>query len=214
MLTDRAEAGSRLAERLEGYRNERPIVLALPRGGVPVAAPIARRLDSPLDVLVARKVGAPNDPEYGLGAVVEDGTVLWDERRVRSAGYGPGDLAVAVDRELRTARARAERFRGGRPLPDLADRTVVLVDDGIATGVTVRASLRSVRTHTPRTVIVAAGVAPPVTVRTLERDADRVVVLEQPRRFFAVGEFYRHFEPVTDDLVVDLLARARADRSP
>ncbi len=210
MLTDRAEAGARLAERLEASRDERPVVLALPRGGVPVAAPIARRLNAPLDVLVARKVGAPNDPEYGLGAVVEDGTVLWDERRVRSAGYAPGDLAVAIDRELRTARASAGRFRNGRPLPDLSDRTVILVDDGIATGVTVRASLRSIHARRPRAVVVAAGVAPPDTVRALERDATRVVVLEQPRQFSAVGEFYRHFDPVTDDAVVDILARARA----
>jgi len=206
MLRDRNEAGERLALRLDGYRTERPIVLALPRGGVPVGAPIARRLAAPLDVIVARKVGAPGNPEYGLGAVVEDGSVLLDESRVRAAGYRPEDLAVVVARERGEAAERAERYRAGRPLPDLSDRTVILVDDGIATGVTVRAALRAVRPRGPRRVVVAAGVAPLDTVRELEREADRVLVLERPAMFFAVGEFYRQFEPVSDSEVIRLLA--------
>jgi len=207
MLNDRTEAGERLASRLEKYRDERPIVFALPRGGVPVAAPIARRLACPLDVIVARKVGAPRNPEYGLGAVVEDGTVLLDAARVRAAGYRTEDLATTIARELEEAVERAQRYRAGRPLPEVSGRTVVLVDDGIATGVTVRAALKALRPRGPLRILVAAGVAPLDTVRELEREADGVVVLESPTEFFAVGEFYRRFEPVSEDAVNRLLAR-------
>jgi putative phosphoribosyl transferase len=211
MLNDRTEAGERLASRLERYRDERPIVVALPRGGVPVAAPIARRLVAPLDVIVARKVGTPRNPEYGLGAVVEDGTVLLDEARVRAAGYRTEDLAATISRELEEAVERARRYRAGRPLPEVSGRTVALVDDGIATGVTVRAALRALRPRGPLRIVVAAGVAPLDTVRELEREADEVVVLESPAEFFAVGEFYRRFEPVGEDEVSRLLARGAAD---
>jgi putative phosphoribosyl transferase len=210
VLNDRTEAGERLAVLLEGYRDERPVILALPRGGVPVGAPIARRLGVRLEVIVARKVGAPGNPEYGLGAVVEDGTVLLDEPRVRSAGLRPEDLSKAIAREEDEAVRRARLFRSGRPLPDVLDRTVVLVDDGIATGGTVRAALRALRVHHPRRIVVAAGAAPADTVRELEAEADRVVVLESPARFFAVGEFYRHFEPVSDAEVSRLLAAGGA----
>ncbi len=210
MLNDRTEAGERLAPRLETYRGERPIVLALPRGGVPVAAPIARRLAAPLDVIVARKVGAPRNPEYGLGAVVEDGTVLLDDARVRAAGYRTEDLAATIARELEEAVERARRYRVGRPLPEVSGRTVVLVDDGIATGATVRAAFKALRPRGPSRIVVAAGVAPLDTVRELEREADGVVVLESPAEFFAVGEFYRRFEPVSEDEVSRLLARGAA----
>jgi putative phosphoribosyl transferase len=207
VIRDRNEAGERLAALLEDLRSERPLVLALPRGGVPVGAPIARRLAAPLDVIVARKVGAPGNPEYGLGAVVEDGTVVLDEPRVRTAGYRAEDLKVLVARERAEAEQRANRYRSGRPIPEVLDRSVVLVDDGIATGGTVRASIRALRPRQPRRVVVAAGVAPRDVVRELERDGERVVVLERPVRFFAVGEFYRRFEPVPDDEVIRLLAR-------
>jgi putative phosphoribosyl transferase len=205
MFRDRSEAGERLADRLERYRDVRALVLALPRGGVPVAAPIARRLHAPLDVLVVRKIGAPDNPEYGLGAVVEDGTLLLDDERARAAGYGPEDLAPTIARERREAVERAARYRAGRPVPDVAERPVLLVDDGLATGVTVRAALQALRARRPSRLVVAAGVAPPETVDELARTADEVVVVERPEAFFAVGEFYRRFEPVPDAEVIRIL---------
>jgi putative phosphoribosyl transferase len=208
-LRDRAEAGRELAERLRGRVGDRPIVLALPRGGVPVGYEIARRLGAPLDVLVVRKVGAPGNPEYGLGAVSEGGVALLDEARVREAGYLPSDLAPTLRRETEEVRRRVERFRQGRPLPDLSARTVVLVDDGVATGGTVVAAVRAVRALRAARVVIALGVCPEETLGRLREVADEVVSLRVPTVFFAVGEWYVRFEPVEDAEVDRLLAETR-----
>jgi len=209
-LEDREEAGRRLADRLVRFRGERPIVLALPRGGVPVGRPIAQRLECPLDVLIVRKVGAPDNPEYGLGAVGEGGVVVLDRARARDAGYDPTALRPAVEREAEEVRRRVERFRAGRPLPDLRERTAVLVDDGVATGGTVFAGVEVLRALHARRVVVALGVGPPETLARLRQTADAVECLLEPELFFAVGEWYRHFEPVDDAEVDRLLAAARA----
>lgn len=210
VLKDREEAGERLAERLERLRSRHPVVLALPRGGVVVGFEIARRLGVPLDVLIVRKVGAPENPEYGLGALVEDGTQLIDEQRVRSAGYSPHDLEPTIREELAEIRRRAAAYRGGGALADVRGRTVILVDDGVATGVTLRAAIRAVRSKGPERIVVALGVAPRDTIHQLEREADEVVVLAAPELFFAVGEWYRHFDQVSDDEVQRLLRRSRS----
>ncbi len=209
VLRDREEAGRTLAERLAPLAAEAPVVLALPRGGVPVAFEIARRLRVPLDVLIVRKVGAPENPEYGLGALVEDGSRYLDERRVREAGYRVRDLETTIARELEEVRRRAAAYRGAAPPVPVRGRTVILVDDGVATGGSVRAAIRSVRTHGARRVVVAVGVAPPETVAELAREADEVVVLLEPKVFFAVGEFYRSFDQVSDLEVERLLAQSR-----
>jgi putative phosphoribosyl transferase len=210
MLSDRRAAGERLAELLERYRAEAPSVLALPRGGVVVAAPIAELLGAPLDVVVCRKVGLPENPEYGLGAVAEDGTTLLDEPRVRAAGYSVASLAPLIERERREAVERAARYRSGRPFPEVDGRTVILVDDGIATGVTLRVAVRTLRSRHPRRIAVAVGVAPHDTLTTLETEVDDVFALERPFVFFAVGEFYRRFDPVSDAEVLRLLASQAA----
>ncbi len=209
-LRDRQEAGTRLAERLASYRGTNPVVLALPRGGVPVGYEIARSLGVALDVLIVRKIGAPANPEYGLGALVEDGTRYLDEARVRSAGYTSRDLEPTVARELEEIRRRARAYRGDRPRPDLHDRVVILVDDGIATGGTLRAAIRSVRSQGPRKVVVALGVTPAETLKRLEREADEVVAVLVPELFFAVGEWYRRFPQVEDEEVVRLLRELAA----
>jgi putative phosphoribosyl transferase len=214
VLRDRKEAGEQLAARLAHYREQHPVVLALPRGGVVVGFEIAQRLEVPLEVLIVRKIGAPDNPEYGLGALVEDGTRVLDEHRVREAGYTPKDLEPTITRELAEIRRRARAYRGDRPAPDLRDRVVILVDDGVATGGTLRAAIHSVRAHHPRRIIVALGVAPRDAFHRLGEEADEVVVLATPEVFFAVGEWYERFPQVSDAEVQQLLERDRRPLSP
>lgn len=208
-IEDRAEAGRLLADQLQGAQLRSPVVLGIPRGGVPVAYEIAERLGAPLDVLIVRKVGAPADPEYGLGAVAEGGVIVLDERRARASGFSRADLEPAVRREQAEVAARVARFRGDRPAPELVGRDVVLVDDGVATGGTVEAGIAVLRRRNPSSVVVALGVAPPEALVHLRRVADRVVVALAPPRLEAVGQWYRHFEPVDDAEVARLLEQAR-----
>jgi putative phosphoribosyl transferase len=208
-LPDRETAGRLLAERLRRYEDENPVVVALPRGGVPVAYEIAVSLGAPLDILIVRKVGAPGNPEYGLGAVVEGGSRYLDEPRIRAAGYTVRELGPTIAREVAEVDRRAREFRAGRPAIDLADRTVIVTDDGVATGGTVLAALHAVRARSPRRVVLALGVAPPETVELLRPEVDDLVVLLVPDRFFAVGEWYRRFSQVSDAEVERLLERAR-----
>ena len=213
-LPDRQTAGLRLAARLRHYRDERPVVVALPRGGVPVGFEIAVRLEAQLDILNVRKIGAPGNPEYGLGAVVEGGTRFLDEPRVRAIGHTVRDLGPTIAREMEEVERRAREFRAGRSPVDLHDRTVILVDDGVATGGTVLAALQAIRARGPRRIVVALGVAPPDTVETLRAEVDDLVVLLVPRMFFAVGEWYHQFSQVSDEEVLDLLQRARELPTP
>ncbi|MFI5413145.1 MAG: phosphoribosyltransferase [Candidatus Lutacidiplasmatales archaeon] len=213
-LPDRRSAGERLAARLVSYRDQDPVVLALPRGGVPVAFEIAQVLGAPLDILIVRKVGAPSNPEYGLGAVVEGGSRFLDEPRVRAAGYTLRDLGPTIAREVAEVERRAMEYRAGRPALELRGRTVILVDDGVATGGTVLAALRTIRARGPRRVVLALGVAPPDTVAILRPDVDDLVVLLQPEVFFAVGEWYHRFSQVSDEEVRQFLERGRVTPSP
>ena len=213
LLRDRRDAGERLAARLGHLHEADPVVLGLPRGGVPVAFEIARRLRAPLDVFIVRKIGAPGNPEYGLGAVAEDGTRFLDLPRAREAGYSLRDLEPVISQELEEIRRRAERYRRGQSSLDIRDRTAILVDDGVATGGTLRAAIRAVRKRQPRRVVVALGVAPPEAIALLEREADEVVVELVPPTFFAVGEWYTHFDQVSDDEVEEIL-RGRPTAPP
>ncbi len=214
VFRDRRDAGRRLAERLAGFRDQDPVVLGLPRGGVPVAAEVASALDAPLDVIVVRKLGVPFQPELGMGAVGEDGVRVLNQDVVRLAGVGTQELARVEARERAEVETRAARFRGARPRVDLAARTVIIVDDGIATGGTARAALQVARAHGAARVVLAVPVAPPDTVRELSTDADEIICLETPEPLFAIGQWYQDFSQVPDDQVMALLADAARARHP
>ena len=211
---DRSEAGRRLAERLAHFARQSPVVLALPRGGVPVAAVIAERLGAPLDVFVVRKIGAPGNPEYGLGAVTEGGTVLLDGDRIAALGLAPADLAGEIRRQSQEVESRVRRLRGTTPAVSLEGATVLVVDDGLATGGTARAAVRAIRTRRPRSVVLAVGVAAAEAHDTLAREVDELVCPCVPQAFWAVGEWYRDFSEVSDDDVLRMLRRHREALSP
>jgi len=209
---NRRIAGQRLAHRLAGIPRAGLVVLGLPRGGVPVAYEVARALGAPLDVILVRKLGVPSQPELAMGAIGEDGVRVVNDEVARYVSVGERDFAAVEARERVELERRARLFRGGRVRESLVGRTALIVDDGIATGSTVRAACRVARAHGAAQVIVATPVAPPRTTARLQNDADEVVVLESPEHFLAIGEFYADFTQTTDDEVVDLLARERAQR--
>lgn len=211
LFVDRAEAGRRLAPALERFRKRQPVVVALPRGGVPVADEIARALSAPLDILLVRKVGAPFNPEYGIGAIAEGGLRLIRQGVVELTGIGARELDAVVEAEMAELERRRLLYRGDRePLP-VDGRTVILVDDGIATGGTAVVAARALRARGAARVILAVPVGPPGTEQRLARDFDEVVCLEEPEGFFGVGQFYVDFGQVGDEEVQELLA---ADREP
>jgi putative phosphoribosyl transferase len=206
---DRREAGRRLARHLEEYRGTDAIVLGVPRGGVPVAYEVATALDLPLDVLIVRKVGAPFQPELGLGAVAEGGAQFLDQRLIAEVGATNAEVMAIVELQRREIERRGRLFRQGRPPPDLTNRTVLVVDDGIATGGTVRAGLRALRTLRPRKIVLAVPVAPADTLRKLEGEADAIVCVEPLHMLWSVGEHYQDFTQTEDSEVARLLEEAR-----
>ena len=206
---DREDAGRRLAERLTRYSDERPVVFALPRGGVPVGFEISRSLGAPLDVVVSRKLGAPGQPEFGIGAVAPGGVRVLNGNVVERLGI-PDDYLEAVTRkELAEVERRLRHFRGDRPEPEVRDRTVILVDDGLATGVTARAAVEALRRLGPRRLILAAPVCAAQTAGLIGPEVDELVCLETPSDLGAIGFWYRDFSQTSDEEVIELLARAR-----
>lgn len=207
-FADRRAAGRLLGRALAGYAGTDPVVLGLPRGGVPVADEVARALGGTLDVWVARKLGVPFQPELGMGAIAEGPAVVLDRSTLLLAGVTRAQLLEVARREMTEIRRRVERFRGGRTPPELRGRTVILVDDGIATGGTMRAALRAVKKRHPAHLIVAVPVAPPDTVAELRREVDDVVCLHAPEALFAIGLWYADFRQLGDDEVVRILEDA------
>jgi putative phosphoribosyl transferase len=209
-FSDRADAGRRLAAALTAYRDEQPVVLALPRGGVPVAYEVARALRAPLDVILVRKLGVPWQPELAMGAIGEGGGRVLNEDVLRTARVREHDVEVVEAREREELERRARTFRNGRPMTPIVGRTVIVVDDGIATGSTALAALQVARAAGAKRVVLAAPVAPPSTVEwfTANGAADAVVIVEQPARMWAIGSCYENFSQTTDAEVVELLQRA------
>ncbi|WP_251343466.1 phosphoribosyltransferase [Haloplanus halophilus] len=198
-FADRTEAGRRLATELRNRGVEADVVLAIPRGGLPLGRAVADALDATLDVVAASKIGAPGNPEYAIGAVGSDGSAWLDEDVIDRLGVSDAYVEREREREARAAREKASRYRSDRPAPDLTGRSVVVVDDGAATGATAIAALRLVRARDAARVVLAIPVAPPDTVERLEREADAVICLETPADFRAVGGFYDRFDQVSDE---------------
>ncbi|MFF3687173.1 phosphoribosyltransferase [Streptomyces sp. NPDC002187] len=213
-FADRRAAGRELAARLvEKHRGGQlpdPFVLALPRGGVPVGDEVAKALGAPLDVLVVRMIGAPFNPELGIGALVDDDPPLYDEQALAMLDLTPDRLGAQVARERVELNRREDLYRGRRPAPDLRGRTVIVVDEGLATGVSVRAALTAVRADEPGRVVVAVPVCSTEAYLAISTDIDELVHLHRPLAFRSVGEWYDDFGQVGDDEVVRILRAAFA----
>jgi putative phosphoribosyl transferase len=211
---DRPDAGRRLAPLLDAYAGHDVVVLALPRGGVPVAAEVAERLNAELDVLLVRKLGLPGHEELAMGAIASGGAMVLNDDLLSQL---PVDDAV-IDRvraaEQQELERRDQAYRGDRPMPQLEDREVIIVDDGLATGATMRAAVSALRQYRPRRIVVAVPVAPPETVRELEQEADQVVSLLTPTPFYGVGYWFEDFSQTTDDEVRSLLRHGHHQQQP
>lgn len=210
---DRAEAGRHLAERLMGYANQQDVlVLALPRGGVPVAFEVAQALDAPLDLFLVRKLGFPGHEEFAIGAIASGGVRVLDDEVIRTFGVSRGEIEQVTARE-RTELSRRERlYRDDRPPPDVAAHVILLVDDGLATGSTMRAAVAALKLENARRIVVAVPVAPRETCDAIRAEVDEIVCAETPEPFRAVGMWYDDFGQTTDDEVRTLLARAAHER--
>jgi putative phosphoribosyl transferase len=209
-FVDRIDAGRRLARLLHAWRGQRAVILGLPRGGVPVAWEVARTLDLPLDIVVVRKLGAPDNPELGMGAIAEGGVRYLDDDTVRAVGASNDLVAAVTARERAELSRRVERFRAGHAPVPLVGSTAIVVDDGVATGGTAIAALRAVRARRPARVVLAVPVAPHRTLAALRDEADDIVCAMPVDALWAVGAYYEDFAQVDDAIVVDLLALARA----
>lgn len=203
---DREDAGRQLAERLKDYADRKDVRLfALPRGGVVVAAEVARELRLPLDVVITRKIGAPYNEEYAIGALAETGQVIWNEDERR--GHDPSVLAQIVEKERAEARRRVEVYRQDRDLPSLAGMTAIIIDDGVATGLTLRAAIEAVKALGAAKIVAAVPHGAPDSLRALRTAGAKVIALEEPSFYGAVGAFYDFFPQVSDEETLDLLSR-------
>ena len=207
MFDDRTDAGEQLASELERRGLEADVVLGIPRGALPVARPVADALDADLDVVVARKMGAPDNPELALGAVASDGSVWYNDDLIDRLGVGDDYLEDVREEEARNAAQKADRYRESEGLPDLERKRVLVVDDGVATGATATACLRQVREADAAYVALAVPVGSPRSIAELEDEADEVIALRTPENFRAVGQFYSEFGQVTDEEAIDYLER-------
>jgi putative phosphoribosyl transferase len=209
MYVDRIDAGKKLAEKLRAYAGrEDVIVLGVPRGGVPVAFEVATALKAPLDILVLRKLGVPWQEELAFGAIAQGDVRVLDRRIMEMLGLTPSEVEKVAAKEKVELERREKAYRGDRPPLDVRGRTVVLVDDGIATGSSMRAAIAALRQMGPARIVLAVPVAPPSTCERLRAEVDDLVCVDMPESFYAIGQFYLNFSPVGDREVTDLLARS------
>jgi len=207
-FSNRTEAGRELAKALAFYKEQHPVILALPRGGAPVAAEIAAALEAPLDLVLVRKIGVPFQPELAMGAVIDgqEPLVVRNEQVIRMAEINESEFDAIRDRELEEIERRRKLYLGNRPHPEVTGQTVIIVDDGIATGATIRVALRAIRMRKPRKLILAVPVAPTQSLDELRTEADEIVCLEDYDDFGAIGLYYSDFRQISDAEVIKLLA--------
>lgn len=208
LFRDRRGAGEQLASRLAGYRGSNPLILAVPRGGIVVASPIHEALGGELDLIIARKIGAPYQHELAIGATGGDGFLMLNEKLISRLGVSPDYIEKTAVREQKEIRRRLELYRGNRPLPVIEERLIILVDDGVATGYTLLAAIRSIAEQKPADLVLAVPVGPPETLGELKKEVNALVYLEAPVDFAAVGQFYNDFRQVEDGEVITILQDA------
>lgn len=206
MWRDRQQAGRELGEALKEFKAEKVIVLAIPRGGVVVGDEVARALDATLDIVVPRKIGAPFNPELAIGAVAADGSRVLDEGLIERLGVSQEYLEAETETQMAEIKRRMKEYRGERQPIDIKEKTVIVVDDGVATGATIMAAIKFLRNEKPKELILAIPVGPPETVEKLRGQVDKLVCLSVPSLFYAVGQFYDQFEQTTDEEVIKILS--------
>jgi predicted phosphoribosyltransferase len=211
---NRSEAGKKLAAALEAYKSQEPVILALPRGGVPVAAEVAAALNAPLDLILVRKIGVPFHDELAMGAVVDGGApiIVRNEDIMRLAGIDESDFKAVCDSELAEIERRRRRYLGHRDRVDVKGRVTIVIDDGVATGATTRAALRAIRMRGPKKLILAVPVAPTDTLTAMREEVDEIVCLEVYEDFGALGYYYSDFRQISDDEVIEMLRRFPAQK--
>lgn len=205
IFRDRAEAGSMLAEEIAGFIEKDALLLAVPRGGVVIAAEIARLLNLSIDLIIPRKIGAPQNAEVAIGAVTQDGTTLFNQRLIEIMGISRLELEELVSHEVDEIRRRMSLYGAGQNIGRSKGRQLIVVDDGVATGFTMQAALRSARSYQPKELVVAIPVAPRDTLELLKKEVDRTVCLTVPEDFYAVGQFYENFEQTADEKVIEIM---------
>ncbi len=205
LFQDRIDAGNKLALELKKHQFQNPMIVALPRGGVPVAKAVAIALHAPLEVLIVRKIGAPHHPELGVGAITENGHALFNERLMHRLHLSFDSLEDTIQRETIELQRRIKTFRSGRPFPSVKGRNVILIDDGLATGFTAAVAVKFLRANGAHRIILAVPVGASDSVRFLEQHADQVICLQTPNPFYGVGEWYRDFDQTTDHEVTSIL---------
>jgi len=211
---DRSDAGRKLAKALAQYKDQQPVILALPRGGVPVAAEVAAVLKAPLDLILVRKIGVPFQPELAMGAVVDGGTplIVRNEDVIQLAGIHESEFKAVCDSEVAEIEHRRQRYLGNRERVDVGGHTAIVIDDGVATGATTRAALRATRMRNPKRLVLAVPVAPTDNIAELRNEADDVVCLEDHEFFGAIGVYYANFSQVSDEEVIEILRRFPAPK--
>lgn len=209
LFKDRIDAGEQLAEELTEYKHKKDvIVLGLPRGGIPVAYKVAEELDAPLDVFIVRKLGVPGHKELAMGAIASGDIRVLNERIVNSLGISNKSIASVAAQEERELERRQNEYRGDRPMPELSDKIILLIDDGIATGATMRAAIEAINSKNPKKLVVAVPTAAHDTCESLKEKVDKLICLKTPQPFFGVGRWYQHFGQTTDEEVKKFLDKS------